>query len=41
MSYPISGLVKGFKSKDYDDDHPMVVRFKLEFLFCSQDCLFV
>lgn len=24
MSYPISGLVKGFKSKDYDDDHPMV-----------------
>jgi hypothetical protein len=41
MSYPISGLVKGFKSKDYDDDHPMVVRFKLEFLFSSQDCLFV
>ena len=25
MSYPISGLVKNFKSKDYDDDHPMVV----------------
>ncbi|XP_076084353.1 hydroxyacid-oxoacid transhydrogenase, mitochondrial-like isoform X1 [Mytilus galloprovincialis] len=24
MSYPISGLVKNFKSKDYDDDHPMV-----------------
>ncbi|CAC5388599.1 ADHFE1 [Mytilus coruscus] len=26
MSYPISGLVKNFKSKDYDDDHPMVHR---------------
>ncbi|KAK7091109.1 hydroxyacid-oxoacid transhydrogenase, mitochondrial-like [Littorina saxatilis] len=24
MSYPISGLVKNFHSKDYDDDHPMV-----------------
>jgi hydroxyacid-oxoacid transhydrogenase len=24
MSYPISGLVKSFKSKDYDDDHPLV-----------------
>lgn len=24
MSYPISGMVKNFKSKDYDDDHPMV-----------------
>ena len=25
MSYSISGLVKNFKSKDYDDDHPIVV----------------
>eukprot|EP00058_Branchiostoma_floridae_P017624 XP_002603113.1 hypothetical protein BRAFLDRAFT_274863 [Branchiostoma floridae] len=24
MSYPISGLVKKFKSKDYSDDHPLV-----------------
>ncbi|KAH9513722.1 Hydroxyacid-oxoacid transhydrogenase, mitochondrial [Bulinus truncatus] len=24
MSYPISGLVKSFKSKDYSDDHPLV-----------------
>ncbi|CAG5120367.1 unnamed protein product, partial [Candidula unifasciata] len=24
MSYPISGLVKNFKSKDYSDDHPLV-----------------
>ncbi|XP_076437808.1 hydroxyacid-oxoacid transhydrogenase, mitochondrial-like isoform X1 [Babylonia areolata] len=24
MSYPISGLVKNFRSPDYDDDHPMV-----------------
>ncbi|XP_055871675.1 hydroxyacid-oxoacid transhydrogenase, mitochondrial-like [Biomphalaria glabrata] len=24
MSYPISGLVKSYKSKDYSDDHPLV-----------------
>ncbi|XP_061180260.1 hydroxyacid-oxoacid transhydrogenase, mitochondrial-like [Saccostrea echinata] len=24
MSYPISGLVKSYMPKDYDDDHPMV-----------------
>ncbi|KAL8591760.1 Hydroxyacid-oxoacid transhydrogenase, mitochondrial [Nucella lapillus] len=24
MSYPISGLVKNYRSPDYDDDHPMV-----------------
>ncbi|XP_059171076.1 hydroxyacid-oxoacid transhydrogenase, mitochondrial-like isoform X1 [Physella acuta] len=24
MSYPISGLVKNYKSKDYSDDHPLV-----------------
>ena len=26
MSYPISGLVKSYRAKDYDVDHKLVVR---------------
>ena len=28
MSYPISGLVKSYKAKDYEVDHPLVVSKK-------------
>ena len=27
MSYPISGLVKSYKAKGYETDHPLVVRY--------------
>lgn len=26
MSYPISGLVKTYKAKEYNVDHPLVVK---------------
>ena len=29
MSYPISGLVKSYKAKDYEVDHPLVVSKKV------------
>ena len=34
MSYPISGLVKSYKAKDYEVDHPLVVSKKN--LFCCE-----
>ena len=35
MSYPISGLVKSYKAKDYEVDHPLVVSKKF-ILFRTQ-----
>ena len=32
MSYPISGLVKSYKAKDYEVDHPLVVSKKIYFV---------
>lgn len=40
MSYPISGLVREFMSKGYDDDHPMVVCiYDLFYFFFFVSCL--